>query len=104
YGLKLLLDRLGADRVHVDDLDPEPDAALAARTRIVADAMRPAATTELWVAGDGRPEPALAAAALADVALLEARHEGEEALAIAVALRAALADGKTAALVTPDRT
>ncbi|MBP0574234.1 hypothetical protein J8J27_26380, partial [Mycobacterium tuberculosis] len=70
YGLKLLLDRLGADRVHVDDLDPEPDAALAARTRIVADAMRPAATTELWVAGDGRPEPALAAAALADVALL----------------------------------
>lgn len=104
YGLKLLLDRLSADRVHVRDLDPEPDAALVARTRLVADAMRPTATTEVWVEGSGRPPAEAVTAALAGVALLEARHEGEEALAVAVALRAAHAEGRTAALVTPDRT
>lgn len=104
YGLKLLLDRLDADRVHVRDLDPEPDPALAARTRLVADAMRPTSTTEAWVTGAGRPPPEMIGAALAGITLLEARHEAEEALAVAVALRAALADGKTAALVTPDRT
>ena len=44
------------------------------------------------------------AAALADVTLIEALDEREEALAIAVVLREALeTPGRTAALVTPDR-
>ncbi len=35
--------------------------------------------------------------------MIEAANPEEEALAIAVALREAVHDGKTAALVTPDR-
>src|SRR6185369_11459202 len=43
--------------------------------------------------------------AMANIAVIEAANAEEEALAIAVALREAMAiPGKTAALVTPDRT
>src|SRR5205085_12005596 len=48
------------------------------------------------------PEDTIAAA-LADLAIVEAANAEEEALAIAVALREAVAQKKTAALVTPDR-
>ena len=46
---------------------------------------------------------AQADAALATMTVIEAANAEEEALAIAVALREAVQDGKTAALVTPDR-
>ena len=65
----------------------------------------PAATTDLW---RQRP-PIRHFEAHADTALahastvIEAANPEEEALAIAVALREAVHDGKTAALVTPDR-
>ncbi|MEJ1157242.1 double-strand break repair protein AddB [Prosthecomicrobium sp. N25] len=105
YGLKLLLARLGIDRDGVDDLDPEPSAALRLRARAVSEALKPAGTTETWkdFAREVRPTGGLGAA-FEGVSLVEARSDSEEALAIAVALREALADeGRTAALVTPDR-
>ena len=75
-----------------------PLAESGRRARYLTEAMRPAELTHLWAAANLD-----AAAALDGVALIEASHEAEEALAIAAALRETLAvAGRTAALVTPD--
>ena len=100
YGLKLLLDRLDADREAVTDLDPETDPVLVARNRIIGEAMRPAAVTDGWAGLDLGPQ---AGAALAGLSLMEARNEIDEALGVAVALREAIHQGRSAALVTPNR-
>ncbi len=74
------------------------------RERLVSEALRPAAATDLWrqTAADPAFE-AHADQALQSLAVIEAANPEDEALAIAVALREAVHDGKTAALVTPDR-
>lgn len=98
YGLKQWLGRAGILRADVETL-ASPPPALAARGRLVSDAMRPAETTEAWaVAPDVDP------LATEGIALVAARNEQEEALAIAVVLREAIEEpGASAALVTPDR-
>ena len=76
--------------------------ACAPRDRLISLALRPAPATDAW-----RSEgPALAgvAEACAGVTLLAAPSPGAEAGAIALGLRAALADGRRGALITPDRT
>ena len=104
FGLARLVRRLGFDdhrEVPVLGAVP-PD--LRARERAIAEAMRPAFATEVWasLATADRDE---FAAGLADVALLVAANEQEEALAIAGLLRETLdTPGASAALVTPDRT
>ncbi len=74
------------------------------RERLVSEALRPAAATDLWrqTAGDPAFE-AHAEQALRSLAVIEAATPEDEALAIAVALREAVHGGKTASLVTPDR-
>lgn len=72
---------------------------VAARARLVSEALRPAETTEAWIAATALDRDA----ALRDVALIEAADEREEALALAVALRESLEGSGTAVLVTPDR-
>ncbi|MFL5034047.1 MAG: double-strand break repair protein AddB, partial [Microvirga sp.] len=75
-----------------------------ARSRILTEALRPAETTDLWVAMDRAEHAGLAAAGLAGVAIVEAVDEREEALAMAIALRETLEQpGHRAALATPDR-
>ena len=106
YGLRLLLDRLGVTRGDVVRLGHDEDAAAPARRRLLAEAMRPASTTESW--RDFTDAVAEARfdldGALEGLSLLEARHEAEEAVAIALALREAIEDpDATAALITPDR-
>lgn len=108
YGLHRLLGKLRITRDDVDVLaDAEPD--LADRSEILSRALSPAKATDGWTAwresfGDTRFK-----AAFADVSLIEAANEREEAIAIAVALRLALEqpgrDGgeSRAALITPDR-
>lgn len=82
----------------------EPDPAGRAREAMLAQAMRPAETTEAWASLDPAVRARLAEDGCAGLALVEAADEREEALAIAVALRETLeAPGRTAALVTPDR-
>jgi ATP-dependent helicase/nuclease subunit B len=77
---------------------------LRLRETFVSEAFRPADSTDLWPLWRERHAAQDVAAALADVALVEAPDEREEALAIAVCLREALeTPGRTAALVTPDR-
>ena len=95
WALKQLLDRLGVARGDVPDW---PEARPSPRSRLVAEAMRPAATTEAWQSlapelGDGAE--GLSTARFANPAA--------EAGAVALMLREAVEHGRSAALVTPDR-
>ena len=106
FGLKRVLRALGVDRHQVRVVPGgEPSRANASRSRFMAEAMRPAATTGHWhtyvAAGNARDD---AKQALDHVTLIEADSAQEEADAIALIMRAAAEEkGQTAALITPDR-
>jgi ATP-dependent helicase/nuclease subunit B len=100
--LKRLMPVLGIARCDVTDLGA-PAPALAARTRLVAEALRPADTTDHWREFQSGFRESFATA-LDGVTIIEAAHEGEEALALAIRMREALETaGTTCALITPDR-
>jgi ATP-dependent helicase/nuclease subunit B len=102
-GLHRLLPTLGIKRADVIEIGTVAPA-LVARQRLVSEALRPADTTDHW--RDYRAEtPAHEIEeALADVTLIEAADDREEALSLAIVLRQALeTPGATAALVTPNR-
>ena len=73
-----------------------------ARGRLVSLALRPAPVTDQWLTEGPELGPDLHTATQR-LTLLEAPDPRHEALAIAVALRRALEEDKTAALITPDR-
>ena len=101
--LKRLIETIGILRADVIPLGATT-GALAARDAFASEVFRPADTTDLWPRWRAAQAPGAVEAALAGVALIEAADEREEALAIAVCLREALEhEGRTAALVTPDR-
>ena len=96
FGHARLLDALGASPEEVVHLSKERSA----RERVVVEAMRAPDETYLW----RRNAATLEAGALDGISLVEAPTPREEALAIAGALRGAIEEeGRTAALVTPDR-
>src|SRR5262249_54613678 len=97
FAMHMLLRRIGMDRELVVRLG-EPGRE---RARLVSEAFRPAATTELWT---HRLEDDLVAEALTGLTIIEAANAQEGADAIAVALREAIEDRDArAALVTADR-
>ena len=97
--MQALLTRIGIARDAVASL-----AAPHGRERLLSEALRPAAMTDLWRQKAAEPAfEAHVATALETLTVIEAANAEEESLAIAVALREAVHDGKTAALVTPDR-
>ncbi len=103
FGLAKLLRRMGASRDIVSGIGYRP-APLAARARLVSEALRPAEATDRWAETGSERAGLLAAGALDGVTLIEAAQEREEAQAIALVLRDAIEeDGKTAALVTGNR-
>ena len=101
YGLKQLLERIGVARGDVKewhDALPNP-----AREHLMRETLRPAPTTDAWRALVERGGGDIAQG-LQGLSLVEAADPAEEALAIALALREALeTPGRSAALVTPDR-
>lgn len=106
YGLKKLLDTLGLTRADVAVL---PGCSLppqgTARTALLTEAMRPAATTGRWhdYVADTSNRSA-AAEALTGLHLIEAPGAQDEAEVVALILReAAEHPTRTAALVSPDR-
>ncbi|QDC08018.1 double-strand break repair protein AddB [Oceanicola sp. D3] len=74
-----------------------------ARNRLVSLALRPAPVTDQWRRDGPELLPELSSAT-ETVTLIEAPTPRQEAGAIALALREAAGQGKSAALVTPDRT
>ncbi len=100
--LKRLLRIMKLDREDVRELGalaPE----LAARRAFVAQALRPADSTQLWREFRAK-EGASFAAALRGISVVEAPDERLEALTLALYMREALeTPGRTAALITPDR-
>jgi ATP-dependent helicase/nuclease subunit B len=102
YAMQALLTRIGLRRDGVKILAPPSESG---RERLLSEAFRPAASTELW--RDRVADAAFAAqaeSALENLSVVEAANAEEEALAIAIALREAAAEAdKTAVLVTPDR-
>jgi len=93
YGLRELLVALGRQRADVAEW---PGIARSARHLLISELMRPAETSESW----SRPP----VSSLEHVTRADCTTPHQEALAIALALRETLqAEGKTAALVTPDR-
>ncbi len=105
-GLLHLLGTLGASRRDVAFVGgTEPNGDAVHRLRFLSEAMRPASTLGLWPQfTQSAPREAIAAG-LANVSLIEAASEQDEAAAIALVLREVMeTPGKTASLVTPDRT
>ncbi|MEZ2130031.1 MULTISPECIES: double-strand break repair protein AddB [unclassified Sinorhizobium] len=107
YGLFQLLNRLKQRREDVEVLgEAEPDMSL--RASILSHALAPAEVTGDWGHWKATLPPDALHDAFADVSLIEAANEREEATAIAIALRLALErpgqNGESqAALITPDR-
>jgi ATP-dependent helicase/nuclease subunit B len=102
--LRRLLDQhLRLDRRKVLVLGSVSEQA-SARAQTLSQALRPAETTDSWSRLDPTERAAIAADAAAGLRLVEASDERDEALCAAIALRETLATrGRTAALVTPDR-
>ncbi|RDJ09837.1 double-strand break repair protein AddB [Rhizobium grahamii] len=107
YGLAQLLKRLKLTREDVVPL-AEPAEELQQRAEILSHALSPAEATSDWGSWKAKLATTAIPTAFADVSLIEAGNEREEATAIAIALRLALErpgkDGESrAALITPDR-
>ena len=102
FGLKKLLETLGSDREHVRDWPgSEATSKTVARSRLLSEVMRPAATSHRWP--ETVPDIDITAG-LEGLHVIEARDSVEEAGAIAILMRETLeTPGKTAALVTNDR-
>jgi ATP-dependent helicase/nuclease subunit B len=102
YGLKQLLERIGAARGDARAWPaPNTPAGSAARAALIGAAMRPAETVGAW-----RDMAPIDPEALADLTLCECATASAEAGVIALRLRASLTRagaGATAALVTADR-
>ena len=107
YTMKQLLQKIGAERIEVQDwlshFCAGVSAALSqsppARERLLTEIMRPAATTDRWREMDVDLETATKG-----LIRLDLPGPREEAGVIALMLRRALEEeGRTAALITPDR-
>ena len=103
YALKGLLAHIGVERGAVRPWpggeDAEDGGTARARSRLIADAMRPAETITAW-----RALPPQGPEALRDLHRIDCASPQEEAGVIAIVMRRTLeTPGRTAALVTMDR-
>jgi ATP-dependent helicase/nuclease subunit B len=99
FAMQALLARIGIAR---GEVRPLGERAAHGRDALVSEVTRPAAATDKW--RDLAQRKLDLDAALQHVSVIAAANPEEEALATAVALREALeTEGKSAALVTPDR-
>ncbi|WP_107497739.1 double-strand break repair protein AddB [Thalassobius sp. I31.1] len=100
YRALALMQSLGLTRQDILPWSETPVPA-AARNKLLSLALRPAPVTDQWRT-DQTPAEEITAAC-EKVTLLEAQDGRTEAGAIALGMRAALEQGKTIALVSPDR-
>lgn len=101
FAMRALLARLGVSR---DDVMALGGSAAHDRAALMSEALRPAPTTPAWSTRLRQPDiAAQIETAMNGVSVIDAANSREESLAIAVAMREALHQGRRAALVTPDR-
>lgn len=100
YRFRSLMRALDLSRALVQPWTDRP-APSPGRNALVSLSLRPAPVTHVWLT-EGPKLPDLAEAT-AGLTLIQAPTPRAEAMAIALRLRQAVEDGKTAALVTPDR-
>ncbi len=98
YGLAKLLRRLGAGPGEVIELAP----TASPRTRLVREALSLAEETAGWIEARVQLAPDLAAAA-ERLSVIAARTADEEARAVALCARDALARGQTVGIISPDQ-
>jgi ATP-dependent helicase/nuclease subunit B len=100
YGMRLLLERMRIERRDVADWPHDGlKSTTPARARLIAEAMRPAGTTDAWRRLEAFPDEALHG-----LHRIDCPTPREEAGVIALLMRETLeVPGRTAALVTPDR-
>lgn len=104
YGLSRLLRHLGVAREAVRPWPHDLGPGNQARARLIAEAMRPASTSEAWRDLADAGSEALDPNALDGLHRIDCPTPGDEAGVIALILRRTLeTPGKRAALVTPDR-
>lgn len=101
YALHALLERFAINRSDVTILGtPSPHG----RELLASEAMRPSNATALWHKRLSEPDvEAKIAAGMTNLSVIAAANPEMEALAIAIAMREAHEQKKSAALVTPDR-
>lgn len=101
FGLKLLLERMGCSRGDVIDLCVQGGTISDARVSLAREIMRPAETAARWKGLNGQ---AFVSNALDGLCYYACETQQEEAMVVSLLLREVLQeDGRTAALVTPDR-
>lgn len=99
YRFASFLSAVGLEKRDVIQRGAPPNTA---RNALVSLALRPAPVTDAWLSeGPGLGD---LAAATSGLTLIEARDTKEEAEAISLAMREALGNGKTVALIAPDAT
>jgi len=99
---KLIL-QIGIDRDNIVELS-EPNDTLKFREAFLTESMRPYETTHLWSNVDKNLKRLEIFDGLRGVSYIEADNERDETLTISLILRSSLEiPGKTAALITPDR-
>jgi ATP-dependent helicase/nuclease subunit B len=105
-GLARLLEQFDMTRADVQAWGrTQPVAGLQARLRMIREAMRPSETTDAWRRLQTAAPELTEGNTFAGITRIEAEGPRQEAGAIAVALReVAETPGKTAALITTDRT
>jgi ATP-dependent helicase/nuclease subunit B len=104
FALKHLLGVMEAQRRDVCELGAASQSAGVIRAALAQEALRPSATSEVWLSLNKRMSHEQIGEAFAGLAAVEADDERSEALAAAIAMREVLeTPGKTAALITPDR-
>ncbi|MGI9525210.1 MAG: double-strand break repair protein AddB [Hyphomicrobiaceae bacterium] len=106
FGFQRLLRKLGTRPEDVSvPAHVEVAPCFAVRTEVIAEAMRPADRTDAWHKLSGRLTAESVETAFEDITYLPAPSLQDEAEVISLVLREALEEpGRTAALVTPDRT
>ena len=106
FGLKKLIDALQLSRRDIQPLGGTRRSSVhRARWALACEAMRPAGTTDLWHRFAAAANKAEMAAALTGVSSIEAATAEEEAETVALILREVVeTPGRTAMLVSPDRT
>jgi len=103
FGLAKLLNALQIERNNVVELARLSNRA-SERQSIIGTALSAVSVTGDWFYISQHMRPEHIDIALSDIAYINAQNERQEAAAIAVSMREVLSkDGKTAALVTPDR-